>query len=135
MCALHRERELSRVREEQRAKFEAELRQLRRDLEDKHQRKMDSIRKMELDSLDRLKRRERESEAAMFSKRQELERQLQAIADRDAEVSRERETVQHTYSLAEQKIAVMAEQISAREKELYQYKDQLEAAYNERTKK
>ena len=123
------------MREEQRAKFEAELRQLRRDLEDKHQRKMDSIRKMELDSLDRLKRRERESEAAMFSKRQELERQLQAIADRDAEVSRERETVQHTYSLAEQKIAVMAEQISAREKELYQYKDQLEAAYNERTKK
>ena len=132
---LCREHELSQAREEERVRCEAELRNLRIEQEDKHQKKMGSVRKLELDTLDRLRRKEQEAEAALHAKRQELQQQIQAVGVREEQLHREAEMNRQTVGVAEQRVAMALEQIAAREREVVRYREQQEAALEERAQR
>ena len=132
---MYRDAELSRVREEERVRCETELCQVRRDLEEKHQRKMEAVRKLELDTLERLRRKEGEVEAVLHSRRQALQQQLQAVSAREEEVRRQVQLNQQSYCLAEQRVAMAVEQIVVREKEIQRSIEQYEAALEERGKR
>lgn len=122
MCVcVCRERELSQVREEERLRCEAMLRNLRIEQEDKHQKKMESLRRLELDTLDRLRRKELETEAALHSKRQELQQQLLAVGAREEQLRRDMETSRQAIGLAEQRVTAAMEQVAARERQVVQY--------------
>ena len=135
VCVCYRERELSQAREEERMRCEAELHNLRIEQENKHQKKMESIRRMELDTIDRLRRKEMESEAGLHVKRQELEQQLQVVGGREAQLQREVETSQQAIGLAEQRVTMAMEQLAAREREVTRLTHQQEAALQEREKR
>ena len=132
MYIVGRDRELGQAREEERKKCETELRNQWTEQEEKHQKKMESIRRLEQDTVDRLHRKELESEAALYAKRQELQLQLQAVESREEQLRRDIGLQQQTVGLAEQRITAAAEQLTARERELGQYRQQLEATLQER---
>ena len=114
---------------------EAELCNLRIEQEDKHQKKMESIRRLELDTIDRMRRKELETEAALHTKRQELQQLLQAVKGREDQLHRDVEMNRRAVGLAEQKIAVAAEQVAAREREVVQYGRKQEAALQGRERR
>ena len=127
-----REHELSQARREERVRCEAELHNLRIEQEEKHQKKTESIRKLEQDTLDRLQRKEMESEAAQFARRQELQLQLQAVEAREAQLRRDSELRGQSIALAEQRISAAVEQLAVREREVEQYRQQLQTLAEER---
>ena len=123
MC---REDELTRVREEERKHCEADLRNLRIAQEENHRQKMESLRRLELDTANSLRRKQLEIETALFSRRQELELQLQAVGVREEQLRRETEARERALQLAEQRLVMAGEQLGAREKEVEGYRQQVE---------
>lgn len=126
-CFPCRESELVRVRREERQSCEAELRNLRIEQEETHRKKMESLRRLELDTLNSLRSRQLEAEAALFSRRQELELQLQAVGVREEQLKRETEAKQQALLLVEQRLSAAAEQLSVREREVVGYRQQMES--------
>ena len=59
--AHYREHEVSRMRLEERERFQAELGKARAELQDSYQQKLEGVRKMELETLERLRRKEQVS--------------------------------------------------------------------------
>ena len=88
---------------------------------------MESLRRLELDTLNSLRSRQLESEAALFSRRQELELQLQDVGAREDQLRREAEARVQALSLVEQRLSVAAEQLGVREREVVAYRERMEA--------
>lgn len=126
LSGSHREVESIRVREEERQHCEADLRNLRIAQEETHRKKMESLRRLEMDSSSSLRSKQLEVEAALFAKRQELETQLQTVWRREDILRREMEERQQTLQLAEQRLIMAGEELSKREREVERYRTQME---------
>ena len=122
-----RETELAKVREEERVRCEVQLRNLRIEQEETHHKKMESLHRLELDTLNSLRARQLETEAALYSRRQELELQLQGMGMREEQLRRETEARQQALVLLEQRLSVAAEQLGVREREVMEYREHMEA--------
>lgn len=119
------------MREEERKRCERELHNLRIEQEDKHQKKMESLRRLELDTMDRLRRKELETEAALHGKRQELQQQLLAVGNREEQLRRDVEMNRQAIGLAEQRVVAAMEQIAARERQVEEHGQQQQRTFRD----
>ena len=149
--AHFRERELARMRQEERARGQEELSRERAELHHAHQQKLEAVRRMEQESLLRLRRKEQvsgslqspphestvhtggstssllshqELEAGLYSQRQALLAELDALRARESELKRQAEVERRAASVGEEHIRNMAEQLAEKEKAMELVREQ-----------
>ncbi|KAK2188106.1 hypothetical protein NP493_141g01025 [Ridgeia piscesae] len=129
------ESELSRMRLEERDKFQGELAKIRRELEVTYQCKADGLLQRERHAIERLQKQQEMMEKETYSQRQSLLEEIDILRQREAEIRRREETINREHLLWEDKMRTKEESLKMREETVRREKMEYDQTlHNEVTK-
>ncbi len=152
--SLYKSRELARVRNEERDRYQKELAAERLEATVAHQKQVQELRNMEQQMLERYRKKEQVScyysimtpllvhcaifqdlEAGIYAQRQSLLTQLSALKVQEAEMQRQSEANKRTAQLEENRLRKLDQQLTGREKALENIKTHYESISEQKAKK
>ncbi|XP_058246991.1 centriole and centriolar satellite protein ofd1 isoform X2 [Hemibagrus wyckioides] len=107
--------EISRVRMEEREKYQQELMEVRRQLERNYEMKSEALMNREKNAIERLQRQQQIEDKEMYSQRQALLKEIESVHHREAELRHKMETFQKSCKLHEEKMRSSEELLRKRE--------------------
>ncbi|KAK3568732.1 hypothetical protein QTP86_015089, partial [Hemibagrus guttatus] len=122
--------EISRVRMEEREKYQQELMKVRRQLERNYEMKSEALMNREKNAIERLQRQQQIEEKEMYSQRQALLKEIESVHHREAELRLRMETFQKSCKLHEEKMRSSEELLRKRELDMRKMEEMYDLKLN-----
>nr|XP_045004637.1 oral-facial-digital syndrome 1 protein homolog [Jaculus jaculus] len=114
-----REVEISKVKKEEKKKYEKELAEFRNEFERTYQAKMEALLSQEKSALESIKKQQESGSKETYAQRQILLKDIDLLRGREAELKERIEAFELTKKLQEEKIKSMTEELRRREQSLH----------------
>ncbi|KAL7866279.1 hypothetical protein SRHO_G00115260 [Serrasalmus rhombeus] len=127
--------EVSRVRMEEQEKNRREIQELRHRLEKTYELKAEALMSREKNAIERLQKQQEIEEKEIYSQRQALQREIESVRNREAELRHRMEAFEKTCKLHEEKAKSTEELLRRRELAVKTMEDTYEQKLNNELKK
>jgi oral-facial-digital syndrome 1 protein len=128
-----KERELSQMRLEERAKYRTELDAKRAEFEAEYSARFAELRRREDELLEKVRAKEASVDSARFEQRQQIYKEMERLQAREAEVSKMAQLNEKTLAVGQAQLAHKEELLAARTREADTLRRNMENTVNERT--